>query len=80
MDHSILESVIKITNQRDVDSLEYSLVATLAEMIPVNKIGIYRLVDDGYTITLEEVLLLSLRKNQNQSNQAYDCSGFGRNL
>ena len=68
MDHSILESVIKITNQRDVDSLEYSLVATLAEMIPVNKIGIYRLVDDGYTITLEEVLLLSLQENQNQSN------------
>lgn len=30
MEHSILESVIKITNQRDVDSLEYSLVATLA--------------------------------------------------
>lgn len=68
MDHSVLESVIKITNQRDVDSLEYSLVATLAEMLPVNNIGIYRLVDDGYAVTLEEDLLLHLKDNKNEAN------------
>ena len=60
MEHKILDSVIKITNQRDVDSLEYSLVATLAEMIPSNDIAIYKLVEDGVQTNLEETVRLSL--------------------
>lgn len=67
MEHRILESVIKITNQRDIDSLEYSLVATLAELVPASKIGLYRLVDDGYSKTLEETLLLSLNSKNDTS-------------
>ena len=61
MDHNILNSVIKITNQRDVDSLEYSLVATLAEMIPVTDISVYKMVDDGYQTQLEQTLHLAMQ-------------------
>lgn len=64
MDHSILESVIKITNQRDVDSLEYSLVATLAEMITFSEIGIYKLIDDGNQSYLEEVVKIKFDENR----------------
>jgi diguanylate cyclase (GGDEF)-like protein len=64
MDHSILESVIKITNQRDVDSLEYSLVATLAEMVTFSEVGIYKLVDDGNQSYLEEVVKLKFDENR----------------
>ena len=59
MDHSILDSVIKITNQRDVDSLEYSLVATLAEMVSFNEIGLYKLIEDGSQLFLEEVVKIN---------------------
>ncbi len=56
---SILESVIKITNQRDIDSLEYSLVATLAEMVTFTDIGIYKLIVDAGVTYLEEVVKIN---------------------
>lgn len=42
MSDKILQSVIEITRQRDLDSLEYSLATTLAEMVPAQSISIYR--------------------------------------
>jgi len=69
MDHSILESVIKITNQRDVDSLEYSLVATLAEMVTFSEIGIYKLIEDGNNTFLEEVVKINFDKNNHATKE-----------
>ena len=42
MDNKILQSVIRITEQRDVDSLEYGLVATLAELLPLKAASLYK--------------------------------------
>lgn len=70
-----MDSVIKITNQRDIDSLEYSLVATLAEMIPLNEIGIYKLQDDGNEIILEEILLLNVKDNKEQAKDVEWADG-----
>ena len=58
MDQAILESVITITNQRDVDSLEYSLVATLLELLCANEVAIYKSIDDGMEVYQEETLRL----------------------
>ncbi|TQV89067.1 GGDEF domain-containing protein [Aliikangiella coralliicola] len=68
MDHTILDSVIKITSQRDVDSLEYGLVATLAEMLSAESIAIYKLVDDGIKIILEETVRLDMKQNDDHSD------------
>lgn len=43
-DH-LLESVANITEQRDLESLELSLVETLHEFVPTSEIAIYRLQD-----------------------------------
>ena len=38
MNSEIFESIIEITRQKDTDSLEYSLAATLAELIDVSEV------------------------------------------
>jgi diguanylate cyclase (GGDEF)-like protein len=60
MSDKILQSVIEITQQRDLDSLEYSLVATLAEMVPATSISIYKFTDEAGTEVAEEVVQLSI--------------------
>ncbi len=52
-----------MTGQRDVDSLEYSLVATLAEMLSVHEISLYKRLPYGHPNEVEEVLHLSILKN-----------------
>lgn len=64
MEHKILHSVIKITRQRDVDSLEYSLLATLAEVIPLTNISVFKMADDGFQTELEETLSLSIKNGE----------------
>ena len=59
----ILNSVIEITRQRDRDSLEFSLVATLAELIPLSKVSFFRVMSEISDQTLEEVVHLDLEKN-----------------
>lgn len=44
-DH-LLESVANITEQRDLESLEISLVETLHEFVPANEIALYRIQDN----------------------------------
>lgn len=74
MEHKILQSVIKITKQRDVDSLEYSLVATLAEVIPANWISVYKLIDDGFQSTLEKSLSLTIEQHKDKSEAIWSPS------
>ena len=69
MDDDILKSVIEITRHRDLDSLEYSLVATLAEIITTKKIAVYKTfsADDHYGV--EEILGLSTLESENDNPQ-----------
>lgn len=40
---SILDSIVELTEQRDLDSLDYSLAASLAEMLPIHTLRLYKL-------------------------------------
>lgn len=66
MESKILQSVIEITQQRDLDSLEYSLVATLAELIPAVGISILKTVTENNTICAEEVVRLYINKDNDE--------------
>ena len=59
----LLNSVVAITRQRDKDSLEFSLVATLAEIVPVTKVSFYRTINEIGIESLEEVVRLDTAKN-----------------
>lgn len=68
MESKILQSVVEITKQRDLDSLEYSLVATLAELLPVAGISILKSVKENNTICAEEVIRLYI---DNEKEEPY---------
>ena len=60
MDSRILQSIIGITGQRDKDSLDLSLVTTLAEILPASKITIIQKIREDITDKVKEVLKLSM--------------------
>lgn len=60
MDEDILKSIIEITRHRDLDSLEYSLVATLAEIVPATEISIFKNFHTDKHQGIEEVLRLTI--------------------
>ena len=62
--NELINSVIEITRHRDKDSLEFSLVATLAELVPVTKVSFYRTINDLGIESLEEVVHLDTAKNE----------------
>ncbi len=68
MNEQILKSVIEITRQRDVDSLEYSLVSTLAEYVPAYEIIIYKIPRVNPAETIEVAVKLSISENDGQKN------------
>ena len=47
MDDSILQSIVEITRQRDLDSLEYTLVTALAKIAPASSIMLLRQTGGG---------------------------------
>ncbi|HTT08204.1 MAG TPA: GGDEF domain-containing protein [Gammaproteobacteria bacterium] len=63
MDDLILKSVIEITRQRDTDSLELSLVTTLAQFVPASAITLYESFGEGPTDAVDEVVRLSITPN-----------------
>ncbi|MGH8119143.1 MAG: GGDEF domain-containing protein [Gammaproteobacteria bacterium] len=69
MDDIILQSVIKITRQPDIDSLEVSLITTLAEFIPAHAIFIVKPSDDSGPAEYLEVMRLSVSGSQGGQNQ-----------
>ncbi len=79
MDTLILNSVIEITRQRDLDSLELSLVTLLAEHVPVYQITLYKLFHDSRMDKLEEVIQLRISEN-NQSGKTYTWSNEKRTI
>jgi len=68
MDDRILQSVIEITRQCDTDSLEYSLVVTLAEMVPSKAISICKLLKQNEIGSLEEVIHLTVVASHSGEN------------
>src|SRR3989304_3305831 len=73
MNDRILKSVIEITRQRDIDSLELSLVSTLAEFIPVSAIALYKSLQNSSADKVEEVVRLSVSEN-NENGKNYNWS------
>lgn len=60
----IIESMILITQQRDRDSLEFCLVATIAEIVPANTISLFRLIDGIESGEIEETIRLEITHNE----------------
>lgn len=58
MEHKILQSIVEITRQRDLDSLELAFVATLFEMLPTLEVTLYRVAAHGSLDQVEETLSL----------------------
>lgn len=63
MEKRILQSIINITEHRDVDSLEYGLIVTIAELLPLNAVSLYKLIGDAPEDGIEEIVYLSIGKN-----------------
>ena len=70
MDDIILQSVIELTQQHDIDSLEVSLITTLAEFIPAHAIFLVKPSDETKTGEFIEVMRLSI-SNSAGCNQKY---------
>ena len=71
MDNQILKSVIEITGQRDLDSLELSLLASLAELLPVVSIAIYKKHNENITKTVEQVIRLDVTRKENNTPEIH---------
>ena len=69
MDDEILKSVIEITRHRDLDSLEYSLVATLAEIISTRQIAVFKTFSGDASHGIEEILCLTTVETDSISSQ-----------
>lgn len=65
MESKILQSVVNITKQRDLDSMESSLVVTLAELLPVTNISILKVIKENNIVCAEEVVNLSINNEKN---------------
>jgi diguanylate cyclase (GGDEF)-like protein len=57
IDHDFLEAVIRITGERDQESLEASLVAAIREFAPAREIALYKIYD--------QEVLLAISSGQN---------------
>jgi len=60
MDDSILQSIVEITRQRDLDSLENTLVTALADVVPVSSIMLLRHSGDMRTGKLAVLINLTV--------------------
>lgn len=71
MDDIILQSVIEITRQHDIDSLEVSLITTLAEFIPATAIFIVKPLDETKPGKFIEIMRLTISDEQG-NQQKYE--------
>ncbi|MGB1237646.1 MAG: GGDEF domain-containing protein [Pseudomonadales bacterium] len=58
MNNEVLDSIIEITGQRDTGSLEYSLVSTVAELIALDSVSLFKLVNSATKLKLEYIVHL----------------------
>ena len=75
MENDILQSIIEMTRQRDLDSLEYSLAATLAELVPAQRISLNKFLKDDDHEQLEEVVHLFIDMDaKNKPSYEWNCN------
>ena len=60
MDDRILQSIVEITRQRDIDSVENTLVTALADIAPASSIMLLRQTGDGRSDELTVVINLEI--------------------
>lgn len=73
MDNQILDSIIEITRQRDLDSLEHSLLTSISSFVPVNEIAIYKTSTENHARQIEQVVSLSVEINDTgKQNKVWD--------
>ncbi|MCG7499411.1 GGDEF domain-containing protein [Vibrio sp. Of7-15] len=70
MDIGVLNSVIDITSQRDMDSLENSLIATLVEMAPISQLSLVK----NNPVTGEVTDLICLKVESHSASGDYTVS------
>ena len=64
MQEELLNSVIKITKTRDVDSLEYSLISTIQEFIGCKEVAVYKDLQIQGELAIERSLLLKVLRDR----------------
>lgn len=82
MDKETLNSIVEMTGQRDLDSLEYSLIATLAELVPVQCISLNKFLNESERDKLTGLFnrrtfddkLIRLLKTQHDKQKKYFLS------
>lgn len=67
MEHQIIQSIIEITRARDTDTLETSLLSTLADILPVDRVAMINLLDELKLSKCEQTL--SLTVSQTEQNE-----------
>lgn len=60
MESKILQSAVEISNQRDLDSLEYSIVTTIAELVPVAEVSVLKIINENRLDKLEMAVCLTV--------------------
>ncbi|MEE9160609.1 MAG: hypothetical protein V3V73_02360, partial [Gammaproteobacteria bacterium] len=76
MANDILNSIVEMTGQRDLDSLEYSLTATLAELVPAQSISLNKFLSDDDN-QIEGIVRLIIDKDSNKETR-YEWSPESR--
>ena len=64
MNNKILQSIIEITEQRDMDSLEHSLALTLSEIADIKEFILYKPLGKNLVSDMEITLHLTIEKNE----------------
>lgn len=64
MNNKILQSIIDITGQRDMNSLECSLAVTLSEVADISEFIIYKLLDKTLVSNMEVAIHLTIKKDK----------------
>lgn len=59
----LLQSIIKITSQCDLDSLECNLVTALAELMPIKHASLFRCINENIDYLIEETICLDFQEN-----------------
>ncbi len=71
MDHKILDSVVEITRHRDLDSLELAFVATMLELMPIDHIWLFGILDGCDELEV----IVNLEAENNDREPVHWCEG-----
>ncbi|MBO6557748.1 MAG: GGDEF domain-containing protein [Pseudomonadales bacterium] len=73
MEHQLIQSIIEITRARDTDTLETSLLSTLADILPISHIAMINLLDELKLEKCEQTLSLKVSySDQNEKVRVWD--------